>query len=76
MAWRSWGDGPALALFHGGAGSWRHWAHNIDVLSREYRLLVPDLPGLAALAGAWPAFTRPGCAAGKAILSRSGFSAP
>ena len=35
-----------LVLFHGGAGSWRHWAHNIDVLSREYRLLVPDLPGL------------------------------
>ena len=33
-------------LFHGGAGSWRHWAHNIDVLSRTYRLLVPDLPGL------------------------------
>ena len=38
--------GPVLVLFHGGAGSWRHWAHNIDVLSREYRLLVPDLPGL------------------------------
>jgi pimeloyl-ACP methyl ester carboxylesterase len=46
MVWRSWGDGPDLVLFHGGAGSWRHWAHNIDVLSRTYRLLVPDLPGL------------------------------
>jgi pimeloyl-ACP methyl ester carboxylesterase len=46
MAWRLWGEGPVLVLFHGGAGSWRHWAHNIDVLSREYRLLVPDLPGL------------------------------
>jgi pimeloyl-ACP methyl ester carboxylesterase len=46
MMWRSWGDGPVLVLFHGGAGSWRHWAHNIDVLSREYHLLVPDLPGL------------------------------
>jgi pimeloyl-ACP methyl ester carboxylesterase len=46
MVWRSWGQGPVLVLFHGGAGSWRHWAHNIDVLSREYRLLVPDLPGL------------------------------
>ncbi|HTI82125.1 MAG TPA: alpha/beta hydrolase, partial [Acetobacteraceae bacterium] len=43
-----WGDAhaPVLVLFHGGAGSWRHWAHNIDVLSRSYRLLVPDLPGL------------------------------
>ena len=46
MVWRSWGEGPVLVLFHGGAGSWRHWAHNIDVLSRTYRLLVPDLPGL------------------------------
>ena len=46
MVWRSWGAGPVLVLFHGGAGSWRHWAHNIDDLSRECRLLVPDLPGL------------------------------
>jgi pimeloyl-ACP methyl ester carboxylesterase len=46
MVWRSWGDGPVLVLFHGGAGSWRHWAHNIEVLSQTYRLLVPDLPGL------------------------------
>ena len=46
MVWRTWGEGPVLVLFHGGAGSWRHWAHNIDVLSRDYRLLVPDLPGL------------------------------
>lgn len=46
MVWRAWGEGPVLVLFHGGAGSWRHWAHNIDVLSQQYRLLVPDLPGL------------------------------
>jgi pimeloyl-ACP methyl ester carboxylesterase len=46
MVWWSWGEGSVLALFHGGAGSWRHWAHNIDVLSRQYRLLIPDLPGL------------------------------
>jgi pimeloyl-ACP methyl ester carboxylesterase len=48
MVWRLWGDpaSPVLALFHGGAGSWRHWAHNIDVLAQTYRLLVPDLPGL------------------------------
>ena len=48
MAWHLWGDAnaPMLVLFHGGAGSWRHWAHNIDVLSQKYRLLVPDLPGL------------------------------
>jgi len=46
MVWRAWGDGPVLVLLHGGAGSWRHWAHNIDDLARDYRLLVPDLPGL------------------------------
>jgi pimeloyl-ACP methyl ester carboxylesterase len=46
MVWRWWGDGPVLVLLHGGAGSWRHWAHNIDDLSRDYRLVVPDLPGL------------------------------
>jgi len=46
MVWRLWGAGPILVLFHGGAGSWRHWAHNIGDLSRDHRLLVPDLPGL------------------------------
>lgn len=50
MVWHVWDtsgdDAPVLVLFHGGAGSWRHWAHNIPALSRHYRLLVPDLPGL------------------------------
>jgi pimeloyl-ACP methyl ester carboxylesterase len=50
MVWHIWdasgGTAPLLVLFHGGAGSWRHWAHNIPVLSQHYRLLVPDLPGL------------------------------
>src|SRR6185312_9535433 len=50
MVWRMWdtsgGAAPVLVLFHGGAGSWRHWAHNIPELSRHYRLLVPDLPRL------------------------------
>ena len=50
MVWHIWdtsgGTAPVLVLFHGGAGSWRHWAHNIPVLSQHYRLLVPDLPGL------------------------------
>ncbi|HUN40926.1 MAG TPA: alpha/beta hydrolase [Acetobacteraceae bacterium] len=50
MVWHIWdtsgGSAPVLALFHGGAGSWRHWARNIPVLSQHYRLLVPDLPGL------------------------------
>ena len=46
MVWHIWGSGPVLALFHGGAGSWRHWIHNIEALSKSHRLLVADLPGL------------------------------
>lgn len=45
MVWREWGSGPALVLIHGGHGSWEHWARNIDVLARQFRVLVPDLPG-------------------------------
>ena len=54
MQWRSWdrtdGTGPILVLLHGGAGSWRHWVHNIPDLSLAYRLVVPDLPGLGGSA--------------------------
>lgn len=46
MVWRSWGDGPALVLLHGGAGSWQHWVHNVPAFSSTYRVLAPDLPGL------------------------------
>ena len=50
MVWRTW-KGPApdsqiLVLFHGGAGSWRHWVRNIPVLAQHYTVLAPDLPGL------------------------------
>ena len=50
MVWHLWdesgGKAPVVALFHGGAGSWRHWVRNIPVLMASYRVLVPDLPGL------------------------------
>ncbi len=46
MVWHCWGAGPLVVLLHGGAGSWRHWVRNIDELSRHFRLVVPDLPGL------------------------------
>lgn len=50
MVWRLWdtsgGVAPVVVLFHGGAGSWRHWVRNIPVLMQTYRVLVPDLPGL------------------------------
>jgi pimeloyl-ACP methyl ester carboxylesterase len=50
MIWHMWdqsgGAAPVVVLFHGGAGSWRHWIHNIPALVPTYRVLVPDLPGL------------------------------
>jgi 2-hydroxy-6-oxonona-2,4-dienedioate hydrolase len=45
VIWRLWGEGPPLVLFHGGTGSWLHWVRNIEDLARDFRLLVPDLPG-------------------------------
>jgi len=46
LVWRCWGDGPPLVLLHGGYGSWRHWIKTIPVLSKQWRLYVPDMPGL------------------------------
>ncbi|WP_052389442.1 alpha/beta fold hydrolase [Belnapia moabensis] len=48
MAWRLWGEAssPPLVLLHGGSGSWRHWARNIEPLARERLVICPDLPGL------------------------------
>jgi pimeloyl-ACP methyl ester carboxylesterase len=46
LVWHEWGAGKPLVLLHGGAGSWRHWTRNIEPLSRNRRVLVPDLPGL------------------------------
>jgi pimeloyl-ACP methyl ester carboxylesterase len=50
MVWRLWdksgGSAPVVVLFHGGAGSWRHWVRTIPVLVETYRVLAPDLPGL------------------------------
>ena len=53
MVWHLWdlsgGSAPVVVLFHGGAGSWRHWIRTIPALVRTYRVLVPDLPGLGEL---------------------------
>lgn len=46
MVWRSWGEGPALVLLHGGAGSWQHWVRTVPAFSATHRVLAPDLPGL------------------------------
>jgi pimeloyl-ACP methyl ester carboxylesterase len=45
MAWRCWGSGPPLLLFHGSHGAWSHWIRNIDALAQEYTVWAPDLPG-------------------------------
>jgi len=44
--WHEWGAGPALVLLHGGFGSWRHWIRNVEPLSRDFRVLCVDTPGL------------------------------
>src|SRR3712207_2598632 len=46
MVWYRWGEGPTVVLLHGGAGSWRHWVRNVQILAERYRVLAPDLPGL------------------------------
>lgn len=45
MAWRRFGEGPPLAMIHGGHGSWLHWVRNIDALSARHAVWLPDLPG-------------------------------
>jgi len=35
------GDGPALLFIHGLTGSQRSWAHLIDALNHDHRVLAP-----------------------------------
>ncbi len=45
VAWRMWGNGPAVVLLHGGFGSWTHWIRTIPALAEERCVIVPDMPG-------------------------------
>ncbi|MEF7612533.1 alpha/beta hydrolase [Aquincola sp. MAHUQ-54] len=46
MTWHTWGDGPAVVLLHGGAGSWTHWVRTIGPLvAAGRRVLAADMPG-------------------------------
>ncbi|WP_226574915.1 alpha/beta fold hydrolase [Acuticoccus sediminis] len=48
MVWHAFGDGPPLALLHGGHGSWLHWLRMIAPLAEANRILVADMPGYGA----------------------------
>lgn len=43
--WVEAGTGPAVILLHGIPESWRCWQHQIPTLSKQFRVIVPDLKG-------------------------------
>jgi len=57
IVWRSWGEGMPLVLLHGGTGSWMHWIRNVEALSRDHMVIVPDLPGSGESASPQPPFS-------------------
>jgi pimeloyl-ACP methyl ester carboxylesterase len=44
MAVERRGRGPDLVLLHGGMGSWRHWARNVDALATRFTVHALDHP--------------------------------
>lgn len=46
ISFRIWGQsGPKLVLLHGGYGSWMHFLKNVEELSKNFQVIVPDMPG-------------------------------
>lgn len=45
VVWYELGQGKPLVLLHGGFGNHLHWDKNIEFFARNYRVLVPDMPG-------------------------------
>ena len=45
MSYREEGEGPALLLIHGMAGSMHTWDRVVPTLAKEFTVIVPDLPG-------------------------------
>ena len=45
ICWRIWGKGNPIIFLHGGYGSWAHWVKQVLPFSKNYRVLVPDMPG-------------------------------
>jgi pimeloyl-ACP methyl ester carboxylesterase len=50
LAYLDSGQGPAVLFIHGLLGSHRNWAHLIDALEADHRVLAPDLFGHGASA--------------------------
>jgi pimeloyl-ACP methyl ester carboxylesterase len=50
LSFRRAGDGPAILLVHGIAGSSRTWEQVIPLLARDYAVVAPDLVGHGASA--------------------------
>jgi pimeloyl-ACP methyl ester carboxylesterase len=63
IVWRCWGEGTPLVLLHGGTGSWLHWIRNVETLSRDMMVVVPDLPGSGESASPQPPFSAESIAA-------------
>src|SRR5262250_1367602 len=69
IVWRSWGQSadadraPPLVLLHGGTGSWMHWIRNVEPLSRDRMVIVPDLPGSGESASPQPPYSAQSMAA-------------
>ncbi|MET0540880.1 MAG: alpha/beta hydrolase [Variovorax sp.] len=65
VRWRCFGSDTGklpLVLLHGGHGSWMHWLRNVEVLSADRAVWVPDMPGFGE------SDTPPKPAAGEAAL--------
>ena len=63
IVWRCWGQGKPLVLLHGGTGSWMHWIRNVEALSHDMMVVVPDLPGSGESASPQPPFSAESIAA-------------
>jgi len=50
MAVHRCGHGPALVLFHGGMGSWKHWIRNVEPLAARFTVHALDHPAYGASA--------------------------
>lgn len=44
MAYRVFGAGEPLVLFHGGAGNWHHWVRNVEALATRFQVIAIDQP--------------------------------